>query len=316
MSSPLQFYRKFKALLAEHDIRAVLTSGMACVEYGIQQTTKDTDWIIHPDDLEKLVALLCQQEKGLTGSNWRISYRGLFGAPIETDYLRFGWTSHLAIHDEPLSPEHHVDIFGQPPRLTVEAAFEGAAHGLASPLVVAQMKKTDRDKDWPMVELLGEQMAARADIRWILHSRDGERLSTAWLLLPDSAKAPLLARRPLLLELEQSAFGLRKCLAVERAVWEEVNKLRYRKFQSEWREFLRRWRADDAFAWPVSTPFVQQQKLVSDAARKYSLPREPLGGQEGRRNIVEQAILALAEIFGDDPALYQRVVPPMEELLP
>jgi hypothetical protein len=46
MSSPIQFYRNFQALMRQHGIRHVLTSGMACVEYGIQQNTKDTDWII------------------------------------------------------------------------------------------------------------------------------------------------------------------------------------------------------------------------------------------------------------------------------
>jgi hypothetical protein len=48
MASPIQFYRNFQALMQHHGIRHVLTSGVACVEYGIQQNTKDTDWIIHP----------------------------------------------------------------------------------------------------------------------------------------------------------------------------------------------------------------------------------------------------------------------------
>lgn len=46
MASPIQFYRNFRALMQQHGIRHVLTSGMACVEYGIQQNTKDTDWIV------------------------------------------------------------------------------------------------------------------------------------------------------------------------------------------------------------------------------------------------------------------------------
>lgn len=42
MASPIQFYRNFQTLMREHGIRHVLTSGRACVEYGIQQNTKDT----------------------------------------------------------------------------------------------------------------------------------------------------------------------------------------------------------------------------------------------------------------------------------
>ncbi|MCX6868597.1 MAG: hypothetical protein NTV46_20800 [Verrucomicrobia bacterium] len=79
MATPIQFYRDFQAMMREHCIRHVLTSGMACVEYGIQHNTKDTDWIIHPDDLGQLVAMLCESERGLTGNNWRVSYRPLFG---------------------------------------------------------------------------------------------------------------------------------------------------------------------------------------------------------------------------------------------
>ena len=55
MASPIQFYRNFQALMQQHDIRHVLTSGMACVEYGIQQNTKDTDWIIHPEDSQAVL---------------------------------------------------------------------------------------------------------------------------------------------------------------------------------------------------------------------------------------------------------------------
>lgn len=42
MASPIQFYRNFQTPMREYGIRHVLTSGMACVEYGIQQNTKDT----------------------------------------------------------------------------------------------------------------------------------------------------------------------------------------------------------------------------------------------------------------------------------
>lgn len=75
MASPIQFYRNFQALMRQHGIRHVLTSGMACVEYGIQQNTKDTDWIVHPEDLPALVAMLAECERGLTGANWQVSYQ-------------------------------------------------------------------------------------------------------------------------------------------------------------------------------------------------------------------------------------------------
>jgi hypothetical protein len=51
MSDPDEFYRTFQSLLRGRAIAGVLTSGMACVEYGIQQNTKDTDWIVAPADI-------------------------------------------------------------------------------------------------------------------------------------------------------------------------------------------------------------------------------------------------------------------------
>ena len=88
MSSPIDFYRAFQSLLRGRGIAGVLTSGMACVEYGLQQNTKDTDWIIAPDDIDSLVALLGELARGVTGGNWRITYRGLFGAPLDPGLFR------------------------------------------------------------------------------------------------------------------------------------------------------------------------------------------------------------------------------------
>ena len=57
MNGPIEFYRTFQSLLRGRGIEGVLTSGMACVEYGIQQNTKDTDWIVAPALIERLVTL-------------------------------------------------------------------------------------------------------------------------------------------------------------------------------------------------------------------------------------------------------------------
>lgn len=97
MSSPLAFYRTFKALMTDHGIRHVLTSDMACVEYGIQQNTKETDWIIDPRDLPKLVRMLVDEEPGLTGKSWWVSYRPLFGAPL-TIGVSGGWQDISSCH--------------------------------------------------------------------------------------------------------------------------------------------------------------------------------------------------------------------------
>jgi hypothetical protein len=51
MRSPLLFCRTLQSLLRDRGIEHALTSGTACVEYGLQQNTKDSDWIIRPAPL-------------------------------------------------------------------------------------------------------------------------------------------------------------------------------------------------------------------------------------------------------------------------
>jgi hypothetical protein len=314
MSSPIQFYRTFQALMREHGIRHVLTSGMACVEYGIQQNTKDTDWIIHPEDLEKLTAMLGECERGLTGRNWRVSYRPLFGAPLVMEYQRGGWTSHLAIHDEADSPEHHLDIFGHPPRVRFDEIFTDNSTGLADRLIVAQMKKTDRDKDWPMIEALCWQI--EDEWQTVLHLRTPEKLEELWRRCPDEIKPALITRRPLLEILDTGSMKLVKALAIERMIWEQVNKQRYRRYQAEWKEFLRCWRSHPGYCWPAPLGFPEQHALLRTVVANHHLPCNPLGDQAGRQALVDQALLAVAEVFDSQDATIAGLVPPLEELLP
>lgn len=300
--------------MREHGIRHALTSGMACVEYGIQQNTKDTDWIIHPGDLEKLIDLLCECERGLTGSQWRVSYRSLFGAPFLESYHRGGWTTHIAVFDEADSPEHHLDFFGKPPRVRFDDVFPGTTHGLASRGVVAQMKKTDRDKDWPMVEALSWQM--EDDWNALLHLRSPERIAEMWQRCPAAMRANLFAHRPLLKAWEAGDIVLTKGLAIERLIWEQVNKQRYRRYQQEWKEFLRRWKTEPTHQWPVTLPFREQHGLLQQATKTHELPIDPLGGNTERQTLLNAALKSVAEIFDGQEKMIERLTPPLEDLLP
>jgi hypothetical protein len=49
--SPLDFLAWLRVELRDAGIHFAITSGQACVYYGIQQTTKDSDWIIALDDV-------------------------------------------------------------------------------------------------------------------------------------------------------------------------------------------------------------------------------------------------------------------------
>src|SRR5712691_880312 len=109
MSAPLDFLKLFAGQLRQAGIRFAITSGMACVHYGLQQTTKDSDWIIAPEDLVKLRELLTALERA--SPSWLVSYRQIFGAPLDAEFMAHGWTSHILLTD-PEGLEHKVDIFG------------------------------------------------------------------------------------------------------------------------------------------------------------------------------------------------------------
>lgn len=117
VSAPLDFLRIFAGQLRQAGIRFAITSGMACVHYGLQQNTKDSDWIIPADDLEKLRALLTRLEGELPP--WRVSYGQIFDA----SFIAHGWTSHLSIWDYAASVEHKVDIFSKPLTLLTHAGL-------------------------------------------------------------------------------------------------------------------------------------------------------------------------------------------------
>jgi len=316
MSSPIQFYRNFQALMRQHGIRHVLTSGMACVEYGIQQNTKDTDWIIHPDDLEPLVAMLCECERGLTGSNWLVSYRSLFGAPFLKEYHLGGWTSHLAIRDEPLGPQQHLDFFGKAPRIRSDEWLPESG-GIASRSVVAQMKKTDRAKDWPFVNGLAMQTCNEGDMRGLLHLREASLLRQFWSGLDDAAQQRLRATRPLLGCLsacDETRLG--RLLAIEQGIWEGVNRERYLVYQREWKEFYRRWQKDQVGQWPSSEPFRQQHRRLSKAVAECRLPPAPILLPEQKQVIFGKGIQRAKALLAATPEELETVLFPIEVILP
>jgi hypothetical protein len=54
VSAPLDFLKIFAGQLRQAEISFAITYGMACVHYGLQQITKDSDWIIPAEDLARL----------------------------------------------------------------------------------------------------------------------------------------------------------------------------------------------------------------------------------------------------------------------
>jgi hypothetical protein len=316
VSAPLDFLKIFAGQLRQAGISFAITSGMACVHYGLQQTTKDSDWIIPAEGLEKLRKLFTELEGQMPP--WRIAYRQICGAPLEAEFMEHGWTSHLSILDTPGLVEHKVDIFSKPPRVRLEE-LQTDTEGWASEHNVAQMKKTDRDRDWPMVDGLGRLLRRSGSGTAVLHLTHLPLLMEAWQRLDDATRQEMAGRRPLLRALLSATplapphFDL--MLMVERLIWERVNHQRYSRYTRPWRDFYRAWRKELDWRWPTEEPFAYQHQRLLEAARRYGLPRDPLV-QGSRENLIKTAvdeILAMQRFTAEDIAA---VLPPVYELLP
>lgn len=312
MSSPLRFYRIFRSLLVENGIRAVLTSGMACVEYGLQQTTKDTDWIVEISDFPRLVDLLCTKDQ----EGWKVRHRELFGAPMLEPYMDGGWTCHLAIHDEPGSPEHHLDFFGRPPRLT-ESEWRSDYGGVINRPALAQMKKTDRPKDWPFINAIAIQSLEQDGPQGLLHLREPGLLATHVARLDPGKLDELAAKRPLLARLGKTTeLELERLLMIEGMLWHAVNRQRYLTYQRAWKEFYKGWTHAQPKAWPNDEGFARQHGLLVQASGDYGLPCSPMAGDGTRQSAYDHAIQHVIGLTRASDADIAAVLPPLTVMLP
>lgn len=314
MQTPLEFLDLFRAELRAAGIQFAITSGMACVRYGLQQTTKDSDWIVSAAELPQLIWLLERCEHRLPP--WVVQYRLIFGAPFEAAWLKGGWSTHIFIRTVGGGPDHHLDFFCRPPRAAVWRQDSEEAD-FADRDTVTRMKKTDRDKDWPIVGGLAAQAFARGEPAALLHLRDASLLRRAWSMTSGAEQASAVAARPLLRRIDADSDDLRleSLLRAERLVWEAVNRRRHAVYQDAWKAWYRRWQASTDWAWPVSEPFAAQHERVANAAREHGLPPAPLEGPV-RREVYATGCGDAAVLANMEPKLLAEIAPPIEEVLP
>ena len=148
--------RKVLSTMAARQVRALLMGGQACVFYGAAEFSRDTDIAVlaEPDNLDRLQAALTD-----------LQARRIAVPPFELDFLRRGHAVHFRCH-HPEAAEMRVDVMsvmrGVAPflelweRRTVLADADGTHYELLSLPDLVAAKKTQRDKDWPMLRRLLE----------------------------------------------------------------------------------------------------------------------------------------------------------------
>jgi hypothetical protein len=255
------FYEGLVARARARGIACAITSGMACVAFGVAQATQDCDLLCAPDATGKLLDLLSETTLG----GHPPAYRGRMTAPLDARWFRGGWTSHF-VWDKSGS-EAYLAIFGIAPRASSpwEAEIQGFYAGLHT---VAEMKRTNRDKDWPFVTALGAQMLKAGDTRGWLHIYDEDLLRS----FDGAARAPhgLLKRRPVLALAQDSR--LHPALHAEIQFWHELDRLRLRIYEKAVRPYRI---AVQKSRLPPGAPLGVQHEVRVRCADEY-LPVNPL----------------------------------------
>jgi len=142
--------------MAARQVRALLMGGQACVFYGAAEFSRDTDLAVlaEPDNLDRLRAALADLQAE------RIAV-----PPFELDFLRRGHAVHFrcqhpeatAMRVDVMSTMRGVATFPELwERRTVLADADGITYELLSLPDLVAAKKTQRDKDWPMLRRLLE----------------------------------------------------------------------------------------------------------------------------------------------------------------
>ena len=212
-----EFYYGVVRSARERGVICAITSGMACVHYGVATSTKDCDVLCSPEQSARLLEVIIEA----TAEGTRPVYRGHLTAPLDHRWLRGGWTSHFAWPTRPAPA--HLDVFGVAPRGSSPwaADFRG---WFVHPHTVGEMKRTDRQKDWPFATSLGLRMLGEGDLRGWLHLFDHEALLEAFEKIP--CPPEMVAQRPSLALLAAGDDRLDIAVRGEVEFWHQLDKLR------------------------------------------------------------------------------------------
>ncbi len=269
-----RFYESLVTRARRNGITCAITSGMACVAFGVSQTTKDCDLLCAPHSARKLLDLLSETPLG----GHLPEYRGFLTPPLDERWLRGGWTSHFVW--DAAGSEAYLDVFGVAPRgsLPWEAELQGF---YACPHTVAEMKRTNRERDWPFVTALGARMLEAQDARGWLHIYDEDLL----LGLTRAAPPPigLLKRRPVLRLAVKEDARLRSALHAEIQFWHELDRARLKIHERAIRPYLSAVRKSRLS--PGAALAFQHETRVGCAERY--LPVNPLADYGVERMIAE-----------------------------
>ncbi len=247
MTVYLELTREFNA----GRLRAVICSGQAAVLHRLAIASKDGDWILREDAeaLSHVVAVLAR-----CGARYR------FGAPLDVRWMSGGWSAHLEFRRDDLRVR--TDFFTRPPRINegelarMWIEQEGRDQPYTSARILAEMKKTDRQRDYPFIGELARLMKDPRD--QLLYSRSAEDLIELARLHPELVRL-LIAERPLLARVAAGRRALAEAIQSEMLDLMELDERRlaaYGAASSAW-----------ADRWPSLSRELERMSLLEAHAR-------------------------------------------------
>lgn len=226
---------------AQSGVRCLLMGGQACWIHGSGQGSKDVDFAVlaEPSNIEQLHTVLTSLEA-----------ENIAVPPLDQEFLDAGLAVHFrcrrqdaaGIRVDVMSKMRGVDSFEDLwQRRAIARLSTGLEVNLLSLRDLIRAKKTQRDKDWPMISLLvsghylknGNDPGPGDPIFWLEELRDAEFLREAVLRFPAAAQEAASRRAPVAVALASSSVeDIRRSLrdeeeaerAADRAYWEPLKK--------------------------------------------------------------------------------------------
>lgn len=214
-------------------LRCIISSGQAVVLHHLAIMSKDGDWIAREDG-EALAHVLAVLETH--GAKYR------FGAPLDVRWMRGGWSAHFEFQQDSLRVR--TDFVTRPARIGPDAlARLWQAQAEKDPPVVdlvplAEIKKTNREKDYAIIGELARSMEDPAD--QILYSRSARDLLALAAAHPE-LMAGLASRRPVLRAVADGVAALEAALDAERRALMHANEDRLKGYLEAARSWSERW---------------------------------------------------------------------------
>lgn len=151
-------YQQLQHEFVSAGAKVLLSSGQACVAYGIAAFSKDGDWVIEESDISCRAVLSVLERKG---ADYRL------GAPLDIRWLAKGWTSHFEYMDGDLRVR--TDFCSRPPRIDdIKRLWADAVQKSGISVVDAQslirLKSSRRSRDYIAIGALAEELGINGNI--------------------------------------------------------------------------------------------------------------------------------------------------------